>query len=189
MLYTATAQVTIPDNLIPALPATNSQPQERSLQIGGIYIYDLKEDKNFRLDQETRPAELENQFSDQIKLVETIENSQTVIDTTPISSPSAFQKLQSQGSTATTIAAFKLQYTPLNLSGYQWFPTSTHLIINKPAGIEVVEYDGTNRATLYSGPRDDSFVYPWPDGSKLLISTNLGADESVPMNLYAITIK
>src|SRR3989344_520836 len=48
MLYTATAQVTIPDNLIPALPATNSQPQERSLQIGGIYIYDLKEDKNFR---------------------------------------------------------------------------------------------------------------------------------------------
>lgn len=189
MLYTATTETTIPDELLPSLPATNSQPEERNLEPDGIYVYDLKEDKNFRIDQSIQPAELENQFEDKIKLVTIIEPSATLIDTAQISSPSAYLKLQTDKTIEEITKAFKLQYSPLNLNGYQWFPNSTHLIINKPNGVEVVEYDGTNRAALYSGPRDSSFVYPWPDGSKLIISTNLGAAEDVPLNLYAITIK
>lgn len=189
MLYTATKKTTIPENLLPKIPASNSQPEERQLEPDGIYVYDLKEDKNFRLDKEENPAELEGMVKDKAQLVTAIEKTQILLDSALESSPSAYLKLQSDPNTEQIIEAFKLQYSSLNLNGYQWFPTSSHLIINKSTGIEVVEYDGTNRASLYSGPRDAHFVYPWPDGSKLLISTNLGSDQSVPMNLYAITIK
>ena len=141
------------------------------------------------IDKQIKPAELENVYQDKVRLVTAIEKTQILLDGAATSSPSAYLKLQENKSIEEITEAFKLQYSPLNLHGYQWFPTSSHLIINKASGIEVVEYDGTNRAVLYSGPRDAHFVYPWPDGSKLLISTNLGSDQSVPLNLYAITIK
>ncbi|MCJ7792439.1 MAG: PEGA domain-containing protein [Candidatus Marinimicrobia bacterium] len=47
MLYTATASAQIPKDLIPALPSTSTQPENRNLEKGKIYVYDLKEDKNF----------------------------------------------------------------------------------------------------------------------------------------------
>jgi len=47
ILYTATASAQIPEELIPPLPAASTQPEERSLKPGKIYVYDLKEDKNF----------------------------------------------------------------------------------------------------------------------------------------------
>ncbi len=189
LMYTATQEVSIPKDLIPPLPATNSQPEERDLVIGGIYVYDIKEDKNFRIDTEVRPAELEGVFQDKTRLVDQLEEISTLLNPGQNSSPSTHTKLQKDKTIEETIQAFKLHYSPLTLNGYQWFTTSSHLIINKESAIEVVEYDGTNRAALYSGPRDTSFVYPWPDGSKLLISTNLGANDDVPLNLYAITIK
>jgi len=188
-MYTATQEISIKTELIPSLPATNTQPEERSLEIDGIYVYDLKEDKNFRIDTEVRPAELEGSFQDKTKLVKQIEEISSLLNPAQESSPSTYTKLQEDKTIEETITAFKLHYSSLTLYGYQWFTTSSHLIINKDSSIEVVEYDGTNRAALYSGPRDTSFVYPWPDGSKLLISTNLGSSDEVPLNLYAITIK
>jgi len=57
MLYTATDSAQIPEELIPSLPASSTQPETRQLEPGGIYIYDLKEDKNFQLGQtEVKPV-------------------------------------------------------------------------------------------------------------------------------------
>ncbi len=50
LLYTATASATIPDRLIPPLPGSSTQPQSRALIEGGIYIYDLEEDRNFKIE-------------------------------------------------------------------------------------------------------------------------------------------
>ncbi len=47
ILYTATASAQITEELIPPLPSTNTQPESRNLEPGKIYVYDLKEDKNF----------------------------------------------------------------------------------------------------------------------------------------------
>ncbi|MBP9819981.1 PEGA domain-containing protein, partial [Candidatus Woesebacteria bacterium] len=58
LLYTATEPATIPDALVPPLPATNTQPEERQVQPSGIYVYDREEDKNFRIGTET-PAVLD----------------------------------------------------------------------------------------------------------------------------------
>ena len=47
LMYTATASATIPSQLIPSLPGSNTQPETRDIKAGNIYVYDLKEDKNF----------------------------------------------------------------------------------------------------------------------------------------------
>ena len=61
MLYTATASAQIPANLIPPLPASSTQDEQRSLQPGNIYVYDLKEDKNFWI--ATAPQATEEKLS------------------------------------------------------------------------------------------------------------------------------
>jgi len=50
ILYTATASATLPDNLKDPLPGSSTQPQERQLSPGRIYVYDLEEDRNFAID-------------------------------------------------------------------------------------------------------------------------------------------
>ena len=50
ILYTATASASIPKELIPPLPGASTQPEERDLQPGKTYVYDLKEDRNFAID-------------------------------------------------------------------------------------------------------------------------------------------
>lgn len=47
ILYTATASAEIPEKLIPPLPATSTQKENRKLEPGKRYVYDVKEDKNF----------------------------------------------------------------------------------------------------------------------------------------------
>lgn len=47
ILYTASASGSLADNLIPPLPGASTQKQERSIQAGHTYVYDIKEDRNF----------------------------------------------------------------------------------------------------------------------------------------------
>lgn len=49
VLYTATASAQIPEKLIPPLPAASTQTENRNLESGKIYVYDIKEDRNFFL--------------------------------------------------------------------------------------------------------------------------------------------
>lgn len=185
ILYTATAEITIPDTLTPPLPATNTQPELRELESGNIYIYDLKEDKNFLLGQEeTFPAEL-GDFKISSKIL--------ILDPQKLfgndATPSAYTFLQKNKTYIETLDTFATYYTPSALNNYQWFPTSNHILMNQNDKIEIVEYDGTNHATLYAGPHEDSFVYPWPNGSKIIILTNLnGGSDRIP-NLYSINLK
>lgn len=47
ILYTASGSGTLASNLIPQLPGASTQKQERDIQSGHTYIYDIKEDRNF----------------------------------------------------------------------------------------------------------------------------------------------
>jgi len=47
--YLATASAQIPDHLLPHPPARSTQPEERTIKPNNVYVYDLKEDSNFRL--------------------------------------------------------------------------------------------------------------------------------------------
>lgn len=69
-----------------------------------------------------------------------------------------------------------------------WFPDSGHLIYVHEKKITLMEYDGGNATTVFAGPFEDSYVFPYPNGSKLVILTNLG-NLAVPPTLYTIGLK
>ena len=52
VLYTASGSATIPNDLIRPLPGASTQKQERNLETGNTYVYDVKEDRNFLIDSE-----------------------------------------------------------------------------------------------------------------------------------------
>lgn len=53
ILYTASSSAELSDNLIKPLPGASTQKQERSIKAGKTYVYDIKEDRNFSVDDGT----------------------------------------------------------------------------------------------------------------------------------------
>lgn len=47
VLYLATASAEIPEKLIPPILAASSQKEDRKIEPGRLYVYDIKEDRNF----------------------------------------------------------------------------------------------------------------------------------------------
>lgn len=47
VMYVASSEAKIKENLIPKLPGSNSESEEREIKSGNTYVYDIKEDKNF----------------------------------------------------------------------------------------------------------------------------------------------
>jgi len=137
ILYMAREATTLPSVINPPLIGVNPTQEARELKKGVIYVYDIKEDRNFK-----------------------------ILDSMPES--------QSQD----YINSFPLT----------WFADSKHLIYVMDKKIDLMDYDGQNRVTVYAGPFIDSYVFPWPDGSKLLILTNLGNPSILP-NLYTVGLR
>lgn len=69
-----------------------------------------------------------------------------------------------------------------------WLPNSRNLVLGDEGRITVMDYDGTNRQIVFSGNYTPPYVFPFLNGEKLLILTNLGADSQTP-NLYSISVK
>jgi len=95
-----------------------------------------------------------------------------ILDTSPASLPSA--------SCAITNADC--------ISPISWFPDSEHLLYVHDHKINLVETDGSNMTTVYAGPFRGQYVYPWPDGTKLVIVTNLD-NTNIPPTFYTISLQ
>jgi hypothetical protein len=70
----------------------------------------------------------------------------------------------------------------------RWFPTSRHIVFPEEGKITIMEYDGTNRQSVYTGSYSQPSAFPYVNSSKLLILTNLGSFGS-PTNLYSLSLK
>ena len=178
ILFTATVSATIPDNLEPPLPASDNQPEVRNVSAGNTYVYDREEDKNFLLGV----SSLNLSASDIFLATDLYRDQPLKLD----ASPSAFVRLQATSSAETSFN-FARFYSSLYTTGVQWFPDSKHVVFSDKDKIYILEYDNTNKTAVYSGPFANNFVYPWPDGSKLLILTSFSTNS--PANLYAIELK
>jgi hypothetical protein len=141
ILYTASGSGTLSDNLIKPLPGASTQKQERAVQSGHTYIYDIKEDRNFLITNQ-----------------EVILNSQ------------------------------QLTVNSSQTPALRWMSTSRQLLLAQPGQVVIMDYDGTNKETVYSGSYIGSFAFPFNNTTRLLILTNLGAGTASP-NLYTLTIK
>jgi len=49
ILYTASTSAILSKNLIPQLPGASTQKEERNIEAGRTYVYDIKEDRNFMI--------------------------------------------------------------------------------------------------------------------------------------------
>lgn len=137
ILYKANESISLPLIINPPLIGTNSTPQTREISKGAVYVYDIREDKNYK-----------------------------ILDSMP--------KTESQDF---------INKFPLN-----WFTDSKHLIYVADKKIQIMDYDGLNKTTIYAGPFMDDYIFSWPDGSKILILTDLG-NPTTPPNLYTIGLK
>jgi hypothetical protein len=193
LLYVATASATIPENLIARPTSPSTQAEDRILQPGHIYVYDLIQDKNYHFGEAILATSTQaKKFLTQD--LYSSETNQDITATIAASLPSplpitAYNKLQDPEDFSQTAAMFNKHYSSIHTLGFQWYPNSNHLLITYPNKIDIVEADATNWVTLYSGPFENNFVYPWPDGSKLIITTNLNPATSDASNLYTIDIR
>ena len=179
LLYTATASATLAPDLIPPVPGASNQTQVRELKPGYIYVYDREEDRNFELG----PEPVSTQSGTKALLATDLLNRDPV---TYVASPSAFTRLQASES-AKTAQNFRRYHSPLFANTFQWFPDSQHLLFVADNSVRVIEIDGTNNISLYAGPFDNNFLYPWPDGNRALITTSFSP--TAAPNLYAIELR
>jgi hypothetical protein len=126
ILYTATASATIPTGVVKELPGSSSQIQARTIKPHNSYIYDIKEDRNFLLDDTGNPV--------------------------------------------------------------YWVQNSLNVVIPDKDKIVVADYDGTNKATVYSGNYQFPYAFPTTSTSKMVILTSFGATGTLP-NLYWLSLK
>ena len=135
ILYEASQSATLPPVIIPALIGTDSTPQVREIKKNEVYVYDIKEDRNY-----------------------------SILSLLPVTKSDE-------------------QQLPI-----MWYPDSKHLVYVHDGKIDMMEYDAQNQTTVYAGPFVDTFVFPWPDATRLVILTNLG-NPSISPNLYTIGLK
>lgn len=131
VLYQATASAQIVPVITPPLIGSNPTPETRTIKEGEIYIYDIKEDKNFLL--------YEPDYQIDPKLL-------------------------------------------------QWHSDSKHIFAIEKDVITIIDYDGTNKKTVYAGPHEKTIIIPSPFSSQVVILTNLNNPQNLP-NLYELDLR
>lgn len=155
MLYEATASTNIAKVIVPPLIGTNPTQEARDIIPGHIYVYDIKEDRNYHIGEKTT-------FGFTQFVPEDGETPNSII-----------RRLRESE-----------QPRPL-----QWLPTNRHLIVSGTNTIDVLEYDGIQRHTIYSGPFENGYVFPWGNASKILILSNFNPSASSQSTLYSVNLR
>lgn len=159
MLYKPLVSVVLPPVRKSPMIGSNQAQEERSLQKSTIYVYDKKEDKNLPLPQ------LSNKDTDILPSL----TPTTAVDTITRQMDSNYQ--------LPTVNYF-----------IQWYPDSRHLAMMQEKEIVIMDYDGTNKRTVYSGPFEKTFFTVGSDG-KLIILTNLNPQNNSFPDLYGVGIR
>jgi PEGA domain len=88
-------------------------------------------------------------------------------------------------------ALFKMtdfQSTEAARTSIVWYPSSTHFILKEAKKISVLDFDGSNKRTVYSGPFSPSFLATSKDG-RLFIMTNFNSEAGSLHDIYSIGLK
>lgn len=83
----------------------------------------------------------------------------------------------------------KIDYPLPGAKAFVWLPDSRHIILVEENSISLVDFDGTNKAVIYAGKFEDSFVFPWPDSSRLVMVSSFPTPTASEPNLYGINLR
>ncbi len=73
---------------------------------------------------------------------------------------------------------------------YFWFQDGTkHIVAVEKDLVSVMDTDGTNKASIFTGDFDPNAVFSWPDGTRLVIALNLNSRSNPLPNLYTIDLQ
>lgn len=76
-----------------------------------------------------------------------------------------------------------------DLANISWYPDSAHLVVAQKDLISIIEADGANIITVYTGKFENGFVFAHPSATRLIISSTLTQQEGTPANLYSINLR
>jgi len=62
LVYIASSSANIPQNLINPLPGESTQKEERNIKVGHTYVYDIIEDRNFLVDENSENLVIESGY-------------------------------------------------------------------------------------------------------------------------------
>jgi len=170
-LYRAKKDTTMPVIIKPALIGRNPTDEVRDIKIDKLYVYDIKEDKNYLIDQKLAGS-VEDWIAKDENLLE--DEKDTGMEEGELGVEEEITDLS---------VFFKPQPSIF------WYPDSRHLVVVGQKDISIVEFDNTNRTTVYAGPFEDNFVFSWTSGRRLVILTSYNKAAGVEPNLYAIDLK
>jgi hypothetical protein len=171
ILYRAVKAAEIPLVIDPPLIGSNQTEEKRTLVEGEVYVYDRKEDKNFRIQVDLGRLDAQEATPEPVLEPETVEAVEEDPEATDTPSIDAADYLSSE----------VFDYI-------QWYPSSRHLVLNEGETISVVQYDGTNKQSVYSGPFEPEF-FGLNDDWKLLILANLNPRNNPYGDVYEVGIR
>lgn len=73
-------------------------------------------------------------------------------------------------------------------SNLKWYYDSRHFVVEEEKKISIIDYDNTNKQTIYSGPFESSFFNPTSDG-KIIVLINLNSQVNELPDLYLVGIR
>jgi len=74
------------------------------------------------------------------------------------------------------------------VTNLKWYADSRHFVVEEKNKISIVDYDNTNKQTIYSGPFESSFFNPTIDG-KIIVLINLNSQVNELPDLYLVGIR
>lgn len=163
VFYTPLVDMNLPSNDISSLlPNVNSTPESRNLAKFQTYLFDLKEGTNYLLPFASTPSAFTKTLI-------------TTVSATPSASLASLRQLKAQTESRLT-------------SNLSWYANSKQLILTDPDGVNMVDYDGGNITNITYVHPLENFVTSSPDGSKLIILTNIN-QRSDTYNLISFDLK
>ncbi len=81
------------------------------------------------------------------------------------------------------------QYDIPEARTFSWLSDSKHIVLVEEDKVSIVDFDGSNKAVIYAGKFEDSFVFAWPDASRLVIVSSLPTPTASEPNLFGINLK
>ncbi len=146
---------------------------------------------------------LRSQWDEQIKTQRVTDISRLPSDITPLASSSAIFKVsldetkllykESTASNHFNVYNFKDKktYQLPNAKQVYWLaePENRHVVLINDSEIAVIEFEGTNRATIFSGSFENGVAFPWPDGLRIVVQTSFNRLNNQDGNLYTISLR
>jgi hypothetical protein len=167
VLYEATVSATLARAINPPFVGVRETEEDRNIKPGSYYIYDVKEDRNYNI-------------TDQVGNI----LSKLQISPTPTTRPKKGITPTPTTSKDTLLSNYINKILPVF-----WLGTSGHLVLVEDSTISVIEYDGSNKVTVYAGPFENGFVFPHPSGKQLIIMTSFNPAFSKTPSLYTLNIR